>query len=178
MGVGTTIQSQDGFHDATVTSGGALLVTLNSAGTGPQTSVTVAQTVTASSAYASGNCVGGLMTIAGIPASGFLQSVVVNSKSAQTAAIDIIFLNANPVNSTVTDKTAVAVAVADFADIAAVAHVVDWTNTGTTSVGQAVGLAAEYVLATGTTGYAIAVTRGTPTFTATTDISITFLFAS
>jgi len=153
---------------------------------GNQITVTVAQTVTASSAYSAGNAVGGLITIAGAArvsgasgaagTSGLLQSVVVNAKSAQTTQMDLIVFSANPTGSTCTDKTAIAVAAADFDKVLGVAHVTDWTNLGTPSVGQAQNLSIPYALASSTTLYGCLVTRGTPTFAATSDISVSTRF--
>lgn len=143
------------------------------------TTVTVAQTVTASSAYTSGNAVGGLMTLSGAfrsaSGSGLIQSVIVNTKSAQTTAIDVVLFNANPSASTCTDKTAFAVAAADFNKIVGVAHVTDWTSDGTPSTGQAQNLAIPIAVGAGVTSfYACAVTRSTPTYAATTDVSVLF----
>jgi hypothetical protein len=141
-----------------------------------QTTVTVAQTVTASSAYTSGNAVGGLITLANASrvsaGSGLIQSIIVNSKSAQTTQIDVVLFNANPSGSTCTDKTAISVAAADFDKVLGVAHVTDWTSLGTPSVGQAQNLAMPFALASGTSLYGCPVTRSTPTYTATTDISV------
>jgi hypothetical protein len=138
--------------------------------------VTAAPTVTAASAYASGNAVGGLITLAAINrqsgASIYVQSVTVASKSAQTAQFDLVFFNANPTASTCTDKTAFSVAAADASKLAGVAHVSDWTASAVGSVGQMqqppIGVPVPV-----TTLYACLVTRGTPTFTATTDVSVT-----
>lgn len=147
-----------------------------------QITLTSAQTVTASSAYATGNAVGGLITLTSAArvsgasgatgTSGLIESVVVNSKSAQTTQMDLVIFNANPTGTTCTDKTAIAVAAADFDKILGVAHVTDWTNLGTPSVGQAQNLAMPYALTSNTTLYGCLVTRATPTFTATTDISV------
>lgn len=148
--------------------------------------VQVAQTVTASSAYASGNAIGGLMTLVNAArvsgangaagTSGLLQSVTMNTKSAQTTQVDVVMFNANPTGTTCTDKTAFAVAAADFDKVSGVAHMTDFTSLGTPSVGQAQNLAMPYALASSTTLYACAVTRSTPTYAATTDVSFGFRF--
>lgn len=151
---------------------------------GNQTTIAVAQTVTASSAYASGNAVGGLMTLAGAArisgalggpgTSGMMQSILVASKSLQTAQIDVVLFNANPTASTCTDKTAFVLAAADFDKVIGAAHVADWTAGSTGSFGQAQNMAMPYALASATTIYACAITRGTPTFASTSDISLIF----
>lgn len=143
---------------------------------GPGTSVSnVAVTVTAASAYVAGNAVGGLITLSNINrASGlsvFIQSVVVASKSVQTAQLDLVFFNANPTGSACTDKTAFSVATADAAKLVGAAHVSDWTASALGSVGQMqqppIG-----ITPAGTAAYACLVTRGTPTFTATSDLTL------
>ena len=136
--------------------------------------VTTAQTVTASSAYTAGNAVGGLVTLSTINratgASIYVQSVAVQSKSLQSSQIDVVFFNANPTGSTCTDKTAFSVATADAAKMVGAAHVSDWTASAVGSVGQMqqppLGIAVP-----ATSLYACLVTRGTPTFASTSDVS-------
>jgi hypothetical protein len=139
--------------------------------------IEVTLTVTAAS-YSAGNCVGGLITIPNAVRiageSGMLQSVTVNSKSNQTSQFDAVMFNSNPTTSTITDKTNIAVSAADYNKSFGAAHVTDWTNLGTPSLGQAQNLAMPYVPPSGTTIYAALVARGTPTFASTTDISVTF----
>lgn len=147
-------------------------------------STQIAQTVTASSAYATGNAVGGLMTVtsatrvsgtAGASGTGgLLQAVVMNTKSAQTTSTDVFIFNANPTSTTCTDKTAFALNSADFDKVVGVAHINDFTAGNVASIGQAQNLAMVYVLASATSIYACAVTRGTPTWTATSDVSFGF----
>lgn len=144
---------------------------------GKTKAVNTALTVTASSAYASGNVIGALMTIAGASRAagmgGLVQSAVAPCKSAQTGAVDIIYFNANPSSSTFTDKQALAVNAADIGKIIGVAHVTDWTSLGTPSIGQAQNLAMPFSLPDGTTLYAVAVARSTPTYGSTSDLSVT-----
>lgn len=147
---------------------------------GVQVSIVVTPTVTASSAYATGNNLGTIQTLTGaVRLSGgtaLLQKVVLNFKSAQTAQTDVLIFNASPSGSTFTDKTAVSVATADFDKLVGVVHVADCTSAGTPTICQATGLALS-VKAVGTANlYAVAVTRGTPTFTATTDVSMNLVF--
>lgn len=160
---------------------------------GNQIRVQVAQTVTASSAYASGNAVGGLMTIAGAArvsgslgaagTGGILQNVAVDSKSAQTAAMEVWIFDANPSGSTCTDKTGFVLATADFDKVIGVAAVPTtaannsgWFSGSTGSVGQANNQAMAYDLSSATSLFGCMVTRGTPTFAATTDISLKYNF--
>jgi hypothetical protein len=143
------------------------------------TSLTVAQTVTASSAYTSGNCVGGLITLTNVNrtagASVYVQSVVVASKSLQAGQMDLVFFNTLPTTSVITDKTAFSVTAVDAGTLVGVAHVSDWTASAIGSVGQMqqppIGIAVP-----ASALYAALVTRSTPTFTSTSDIAVTCFF--
>ena len=156
-----------------------------------QIAVQVAQTVTASSAYTSGNAVGGLITIANAArvsgslgsggSGGILQNVAVNAKSAQTTAMEVWIFNSNPSGSTCTDKTGFVLATADFDKVVGVAPIPGtpannsgWFSGSTGSVGMAANLALAYDLSSATSLFACLVTRSTPTFSATTDISVKF----
>lgn len=143
--------------------------------------LTATPTVTASSAYAAGNAVGGLVTFTGATrvsdtagkggTSGSVQSLIVSSKSSQGALSDVVIFNANPTGSTCTDKTAFSLAAADIGKVVGVVHMSDWVSMGTASMGQAQNQAMPYVLSSSTTLYACFVTRGTPTFTSTSDLA-------
>lgn len=149
-----------------------------------QTALTIAQTVTASSAYATGNAIGGLMTITGAArvsgtsgasgTGGLLQSVGANFKDAQTTPIDVFVFKANPSGSTCTDKTAFALATADFDKVLGVVHMNDFTAGNTASFGQTQNLAMPYTLSSATSLFACAVTRSTPTYGSTSDVSFGF----
>jgi hypothetical protein len=173
--IGAVTMGLDGNSRAVPCGSSTIVSGCGIGGVGANTTLTVAQTVTASSAYASGNAVGGLITLAGINratgASILVQSVLVTSKSAQTNPMDLLLFNANPTGSTCTDKTAVSIVAADAGKLVGVAHVTDWTSGGTASVGQMqqppMGIAVP-----ATTLYACLVTRGTPTWTATSDVSV------
>lgn len=139
---------------------------------------TIAPPVTASSAYASGNAVGTLMLMPTATretgGSALVQSALVYSKSAQTAQVDLFLFKSNPTASTCADKTAFSLAAADFDKVVGVIHVTDWTSAGTPSVGQGQTQALPFALASGTAMYACAVTRGTPTFSSTSDVEFAF----
>jgi hypothetical protein len=139
--------------------------------------VTSAQTVTASSAYSSGNAVGGLITFSNAVRSagqgGIIQGFVVRDKAGQNVPYDLFLFDANPTNTTVTDKSAVAINTADLAKVICVVSV-SAASLGaastmavlTASPGQA------FKLTSGTTIYGILVTRGTPTYASTSDVSV------
>lgn len=138
-----------------------------------------AQTVTAGSAYASGNAVGGLITITNAAriggGTGYVASVAVDIKSTQTGAIDVFFFDANPSGSTCTDKSNISIVVADFNKVLGYLQIptASMLSVGTPTVGVVANVKLPFSLvAPGTSLYACVVTRATPTFTATTDVSL------
>lgn len=145
-------------------------------GAGDQATVTVAQTVTSSSAYATGNAVGGLITFSNAArvsaGSGLIQSAVTYTKSAQTTTLELWVFNANPSGSTCTDKTAFSVASADFDKVLWVFQVNSWFSGGTPSVGLSGDRAVPFALSSGSSLYGCLVTRSTPTYTSTSDVSV------
>lgn len=139
--------------------------------------VTVVPTVS-TSAYSSGDCVGGLMTfdavMRGSDITGLLQMVTIHCKTVQTGAMDLVIFNANPTASTFTDNAAFDVNDTDFDKIAAVVHITDWTNMTSNSFAQGVNLALPIKPVSGDDSvYAQLVTRATPTLSSTTDIKVT-----
>lgn len=141
--------------------------------------LTVVQAVTVTaSAYSSGNVLGTKQTIAGADAGGgyggLIQSIIINSKAAQTVPIDIILFKSDPASSTFTDKAALSINAADFDKILAVVHVTDWTNLGTPGVAQALNLAIPYGPGAGASLYAVAVVRGAVTPVSTSDFSFAY----
>lgn len=146
---------------------------------GPVTSaaniIAVPLTVTASSAYSAGNAVGGLTAIAtGLDQSRtvILTDVVVDVKSTQTGEIDLIFFNAWPSSTTVTDKSAIAVNAADSAKVQGVVALTSYISLGTPTAYYANGLSTCLSVDPIGTLWMAAVTRGTPTFTATSDVTV------
>ena len=145
---------------------------------GTTLSVTVTPTVTVG-AYSVGQCVGGLMTFtaaarSGGPGSGLVQSAVISDASGQDSAIDVVLFSANPSNSTFTDHTACAIANADLPKVIGTIAVSDCHLLGTSAPGvcQAQQQAMPFSLGSGnTTIWAVNIARGTPTYTATSNIA-------
>jgi hypothetical protein len=134
--------------------------------------------VTASSAYASGNAVGAKRTFSSMARAtgqgGLLQSVIVRDKAGQNVNYDLILFDADPTNTTVTDKSAVAVNTADLAKIIGVVQLSGIVLGASSTMGvlTAAGVGLAYKLTSGTTIYGILVTRGAPTYASTTDVSV------
>lgn len=147
----------------------------------PLESISVTPTVSTSPAYTAGDCVGGKQTLTGAARTSggrvILESINVLDLGNQKAALTILFFDSDPAAATITDNAAfvwstdhskllgkVNIAAADYETIAseAVATV------------KAIGLLLE---ASGSANlFAVVVTTGTPTYTATTDIRITYGF--
>jgi hypothetical protein len=142
----------------------------------PAKALTATPTVS-TSAYTSGDNVGGKVTLSdvcrGQMGSGLIQSVVITSKSIQTATFDVVFFNADPSGSTFTDNVAQAIVDADLSKIIGVAQCTTVVALAAESIHQATGLALPFALSGGaTTLYAAIIVRGTPTLGSTSDIWI------
>ena len=137
---------------------------------------TQAPTITSGAAYAAGNVVGGLLTFAGLARAagqgGVLQSALLRDKSGQNASYDLFLFDAAP--STPGDKTAVALSAADLAKCVGVVPFSGTALGATATMGviTAAGLGLAYRIGAGTSLYGILVTRGTPTYAGTADVSV------
>ena len=143
--------------------------------------VQVALTVTASSAYASGNSIGGKMTIANaVRAAGHgttLQNIVILDRANQSPAGNILIFNADPTNATLTDKTAFVFSTDDLKVIARIPVASsDYATINSKAVAILVNLGRVLAATSGTSLFAAFVTTSTPTFAATTDVQLSFAF--
>lgn len=135
-------------------------------------------TVTAT-AYAAGQCVGGLIALSGASrtagGSGLIQSVAVSFLSGVQPSVDVVFFNANPTASTITNNTALAINAADVGKVVGVAHLSDITLLGASSPSfiQATGLALPFVVSTGTILYCALVIRSSASLTSVSDATLT-----
>ena len=124
-------------------------------------------------AYATGDLVGGLLTLSGafVGYGGFIQSVVITDLAKQSIGKDVVFFDANPSNTTFTENSALDINDTDLLNVIGVAPVLDWFGFSDNSVGQALNLAMSFRLA-GADLYAAIVERGAPTYASTSDLSI------
>ena len=134
-------------------------------------------TVSTTPAYASGDNVGGKILLAGaarLPGgSGLIQSVVITSKSLQSATFDVVFFNADPTATAATDNAPQDIADADLAKVVGVAQCATVVPLTGASIHQATGLAMPFAGSSGSRDlYAIIVVRGTPTFASTSDVQL------
>lgn len=146
---------------------------------------TIAPVVQAA-AYAAGACVGGKLTLANaargfdfqgttIGIGGMIQGVVLGDKSGHTTVdFDVIFFDADPAGSTLTDKVVIAVAAADLGKIIGVAHITDWTlgAAATMSIGQDLTFRTIPFVCADAALYAAIVARGAITFLSVDDVRL------
>jgi hypothetical protein len=134
-------------------------------------------TVSTSPAYTSGDAVGGLLTFSGVCAesagrrSGLAVHVEITDLAKQDASLDLILLNANPTGTTVTDNSPLDIADADIGKIIGHLSIVTYADFNDSSAGQSAPKIVPFMLPSGTDLYGILVTRSTPTYVATTDVT-------
>src|SRR5260370_1433252 len=138
--------------------------------------ITITPAVTASSAYTSGNNVGGLLTLTGAILQGggaaLLQSLTVTDKANQKAAMTLLLFDSNPGSGTYTDKVAMALAtdlikIAARVDIAAA----DYVTIDSKAIAQYSNLQRIVVaLAGANTPFGALVTTSPPTYARVSDL--------
>ena len=165
----------------------------------PRVNITkqVAVTPTIStSAYVSGYQLGGIMTLAGVVrqdsntvgvSQAELHSVTILDQSGQNAAIDIQFFSVSPTLTNAGDHTAYSISGANLVALtgnipagqAAISVGTTYSSSAAASIStDGINLSKNIVVpftsATPNSIYAVAVVRGTPTYTSTT--ALTFIF--
>lgn len=130
---------------------------------------------TSTSAYTSGDVLGGKMQLANavrIPAgSGVLQDFTVTLKSVQTAQIDAVLFRADPTASTFTDNGAFTVNAADLDKVIGVLSLTKVNSLGAGCIYEANQIGRSLALDAGKDIWAVLVWRGTPTLASTSDIA-------
>lgn len=133
-------------------------------------------TVTASSPYSIGDCVGGLISyttaarIAG--GAGKIIGVLLSDKAIQNALYDILFFDANPTLSTFTDKNTAALSASDISKLIGSVSVLSYRDTAGQSFSK-LDTNLPFKLASGQIVYAAVVIRGdgaVPTYATIGDI--------
>lgn len=144
---------------------------------GAKKTIAVTPTITASSAYAPGNAIGGRMQFVG-PGRlndgaainrGLIRSVTILDRDSQTRALDLILFGA-PFTAT-TDKTAFTPVWADLANLAALITINDWTAWGGVGIGRANGLNIPYAAGANDL-YGQLISVEAPTFTTTSSLVV------
>jgi hypothetical protein len=129
-------------------------------------------------AYAIGASIGGLLVFPYIASvsggAAIVQGASVTFASGVIPTMDLVLFSASPTASTVTDRTAVAIAAADLAKVIGVLHLTDTALLGASapSVVQATTAVMPFDLPTGTSLYAALIARSGVTLGSTTDVTI------
>lgn len=126
------------------------------------------------SAYAAGQVIGTRFTLLNASrvaaGAGLIQAATLLSKTATTAAIDMVVFSADPTASTLTDKTAPTIAAADLDKIVGVIHLTDWSALGAASLAQNLAVGLPFRLGAGTSLYAVLIARAAITPGSTSDL--------
>lgn len=131
-------------------------------------------------AYASGDVVGGLVTITNACSArsnrGEIRGVTVFDKAAQGIDLDLIVFSSNPTGTTFTENAAFDPADADLSKIAAVIPVTTHKAFSDNGVSQAKNISYAFECTVGSfpnggTLYTTIVARGTPTYASTSDLT-------
>lgn len=133
-------------------------------------------TVSTSPAYSTNDNIGGKLTMTGLvggTGQGLLQQVELVDQAAQNSAIDIYFFNADPSNTTFTDNGAMDIADADMAKIIGVVSIAaaDYKAGADNSFAIVKGVNL-LIPSLSRIVYGALVSRGTPTYVATTDLAL------
>lgn len=141
-----------------------------------RTSISVTPTIQTAGAYTTGYCLGSKLTIASATriaaGSGTIQSIALADKNKQGIAVDVILFDADPSGSTFTDNAAATIVDADLLKILGVVSLVagDYIAFADNSVAVKRDLNIGFKLASGSSLYAVLVTRGTPTYASVSDL--------
>jgi hypothetical protein len=125
------------------------------------------------SAYTSGDAIGGLLTFANAArvsgGGGVIQSVTIVDKDQERPPLDLVLFDQTFTNTA--DNAAFDPTDADLANVIGVVSINAWANFNDNAVGTAAGVNLPYDL-TGTDLFGQLVVRAAPTYTATSDIIV------
>ncbi len=128
---------------------------------------------TVAALYATGNCVGGLLTLngQGIGTSGAIVRAVLRDKAGQAVAYDLFLFGTLPAgNSNIADKQAIALGT-DLAHVILTIPFVGIVAGGTPSLFTTTGYY-PYATTVNDTLYGALVIRGAPTYSGTADLTL------
>lgn len=136
-------------------------------------SIIITGTTNNTAAYTSGDFLGTKLTATNAArvaaGSGFIEAIIIRDVDNIKAALDLVFFNTDPTNTTFSDNGAVEFADADMANafghisIVAGDYITTQTTGGNAVATKLIGL--PFKLPAGTTIYAGAIVRATPTYT-------------
>jgi hypothetical protein len=130
--------------------------------------------VSAASAYTAGDAVGGKLTFSGVPVTGKIQGITFIDLDEEGPEFDVVFFGAD--FTATADNAAFDITAGEEANLIGTVNIAsaDFKDLGGLKVATKAGVNLPYQLAssTGSRIYAQLVTRGTPTYTATTDVTV------
>ncbi|MCX6022507.1 MAG: hypothetical protein NTZ05_12400 [Chloroflexi bacterium] len=138
--------------------------------------VRLVPTVSASAIYAAGDAVGGLLTFTSIArasgGSGVIMSVTIADFANQKAELELWLFDQSFTNAS--DNAAAAYSAADLANIVGVIPIYasDYKSVGTRAIATVRAIGLPFVASGSANLYGQLVTRGTPTYGATSDIEV------
>ena len=145
---------------------------------GHQTAASVTPTIS-TSAYASGDLIGTKMEFklgrwAGknVPQSGLIQSVVLADLDNEGVTVDVVFFGSDPSSTTFTDNAALDIAAADLDKVVGVVRLSSYVAFADNSVAEESNLGIPFSVGDDGIVYAAIVSRATPTYTATSDLTL------
>ena len=108
-----------------------------------------------------------------VESSGIIQAVIVTDLAAQGANLDIYFFDRELTNTTFTDNGSWDISDIDLLTLIGVGAITDWRTLNSNSNGQLLNLGIPFVIPAGaTTLFAVMVSRGTPTYTTSLDLTL------
>jgi len=124
--------------------------------------------------YASGDLIGGKLSLAINKANGIIQTITLADKANQKSALDVVFFVADPSATTFTDQAAFDVDDADLLKIAgrksiAATDYVSYNDNAEATVNASIAFQLTSDI---TTLYACIVSRGTPTYASASDLQL------
>ena len=126
--------------------------------------------------FASGDAIGSLLTLERFRPSrtGVVQSITISDLGKQDSAIDVVFFKSNPSATTFTNNATLDIADADITKICGVVSIAasDYADFNDNSVATKLNAGLVIQLSGSDTLYAALVSRGTPTYTSTTDLTV------
>lgn len=138
-------------------------------------SIVASPVVSTAGAYVTGDALAAVLKVkdADLVANNtaIVQSVVIIDQAKQSQDLDVVFFSANPSTTTFTARVAADIADADMTKIVGIINVFDWYAFSDNSAGISETAALPITTTDGQFWIGL-VARGTPTFTATTDIRV------
>jgi hypothetical protein len=128
--------------------------------------------------YASGDLIGGKLTLSNAcplgQSGGLITDLVLVDQDNEKSAIDVVFWRKNPSNTTFTDQAPFDCHDTDMLELVGVVSIAaaDYVSFADNAVATKESLALAFVPEDGRTLYACLVSRGTPTYTAATDLQL------